>query len=166
MKNATVIFDHSLQSSESLLEAIDDMGFESSLSEASTASPVSTDTQLIPTAGLTPAAQQEACVRLSQVQGVLDIRESQAQAGLSVTFVPSLTSTMQLSEVVASLAPLEIPTLSSPNQKGPTSDSSNSTKQALLKLRIKGMTCHSCSTTIEGKIGKLKGIEKIKGAVI
>ncbi|XP_076021008.1 copper-transporting ATPase 1 [Genypterus blacodes] len=165
MNTATIIFDHSLQSSESLLEAVDDMGFESSLPEASAATPVSTDTQLLPTTGLTPAVQQEACSRLSQVQGVLDIRESQGQAGLSVTFVPSLTSTAQLSEVVASLAPLEIPAPSSPNHKGPTLDSSKSAKQALLKLSIKGMTCHSCTTTIEGKIGKLTGIEKIKVAL-
>ncbi|KAF7668681.1 hypothetical protein LDENG_00294650 [Lucifuga dentata] len=167
LKNATVIFDHNLQSAESLLEAIEDMGFESSLSESSTATPVSTDTQLIPTSGLTPTAQQEARVRLSQVQGVLDIRESQVQTGLSVTFVLSLTSAQHLSEVVASIAPPEIPTPSSPTQKGPTLDSFRSTGRGatLLKLCIEGMTCHSCVTTIEGKIGKLKGIEKIKVAL-
>lgn len=167
-KNATVMFDHSQQSPESLSEAIEDMGFESSLSESSTATPVSTDTQLIPTAALTPAAQQEALEKLSQIQGVLDVRESPAQMGLTVAFVPSLTSSQQLSEVVSSLTPLEIPTPSSPMQKGPTLSPSHTTGGgvSLLKLRIEGMTCHSCTTTIEGKIGKLKGIEKIKGDVL
>uniref|UniRef100_A0A8C9XTU5 P-type Cu(+) transporter n=1 Tax=Sander lucioperca TaxID=283035 RepID=A0A8C9XTU5_SANLU len=135
-KNATVIFDHSQQGPESLSEAIEDMGFESSLSDSSTATPVSTDTQLIATSSLTPATQQEALEKLSQIQGVLDVRESPALMGFTVTFVPSLTSSQQLSEVVASVKPLE--------------------------LSIEGMTCHSCTTTIEGKIGKLKGIEKIK----
>uniref|UniRef100_A0A671U6P5 P-type Cu(+) transporter n=1 Tax=Sparus aurata TaxID=8175 RepID=A0A671U6P5_SPAAU len=140
------------------------MGFESSLSESSTATHVSTDTQLIPTSGLTPAAQQEALEKLSQIQGVLDVRESPAQMSLSVTFIPSLTSSQQLSEVMVSLMPLDIPTLSSPTYKGPSLSPSHTAGDgvSLLKLRIEGMTCHSCITTIEGKIGKLKGIEKIK----
>ncbi|KAK9517954.1 hypothetical protein VZT92_023285 [Zoarces viviparus] len=156
-KNATVTFDHSQHSPESLSEAIEDMGFESSPSDSSTATPVSTDTQLISTSGLTPAAQQEALQKLSQFQGVLDVSESPAQLGITVTFVPSLTSAQQLSEVVAILTPLEKPAASSPKQKGPAGSG-----VALLKLNIEGMTCHSCTTTIEGKIGKLQGIEKIK----
>lgn len=144
------------------------MGFELSLSESSTATLVSTDTQLIPTSGLTPAAQQEALEKLSQIQGVLNARESPTKSGLIVNFVPSLTSVQQLNEVVASITTLETPTPSSPVQKGPTLSPSHSTRGgvALLKLTIKGMTCHSCTTTIEGKIGKLKGIEKIKGDVL
>ncbi|KAK2849261.1 hypothetical protein Q5P01_009095 [Channa striata] len=161
-KNATVIFDPSQQSPQSLSEAIEDMGFESPGS--STATTVSTDTQLIPTSGLTLAAQQESLKNLSKIQGVLDVRESPAQTGFTVRFVPSLTSVQQLSEVVTSLTPVEIPTPSSPMQKGPTLSPSHSAGGGvvLLKLSIKGMTCHSCTTTIEGKIGKLKGIEKIK----
>lgn len=168
-RNATVLFDHSQQSPESLSDAIEDMGFESSLSESSTATPVSTDTHLIPTSCLTPAAQQEALKKLSQIQGVLDVRESTTQMGLVVTFVPSLTSSQQLSEVVGSLMLPEIPTPGSPMQTSPTlspSHSSAGSGVSLLKLRIEGMTCHSCTTTIEGKIGKLKGIEKIKGDVL
>uniref|UniRef100_A0A8C9XX19 P-type Cu(+) transporter n=1 Tax=Sander lucioperca TaxID=283035 RepID=A0A8C9XX19_SANLU len=152
------------QGPESLSEAIEDMGFESSLSDSSTATPVSTDTQLIATSSLTPATQQEALEKLSQIQGVLDVRESPALMGFTVTFVPSLTSSQQLSEVVASVKPLEVPTPSSQMQKGPTLSPSHTMGRgvALLKLSIEGMTCHSCTTTIEGKIGKLKGIEKIK----
>lgn len=164
-KNAAVIFDHSQQSVESLSEAIEDMGFDSSLSESGPVTAVSTDTQLIPTSGLTPAAQQEALEKLSQIQGVLDVRESSTQEGLSATFVPLLTSVQQLSEVVASAVPLEIHTPTSPLKTGPTLSPSHHAGSgvALLKVCIEGMTCHSCTTTIEGKIGKLKGIEKIKG---
>uniref|UniRef100_A0A673BQG3 P-type Cu(+) transporter n=1 Tax=Sphaeramia orbicularis TaxID=375764 RepID=A0A673BQG3_9TELE len=87
--------------------------------------------------------------------------------GITVTFVTSLTSAQQLNEVVAGVTSLEIPTPSSPVQKSPNLSPSHSTGggAALLKLCIEKMTCHSCTTTIEGKIGKLKGIEKIKGAV-
>uniref|UniRef100_A0AAQ5Y1C3 P-type Cu(+) transporter n=1 Tax=Amphiprion ocellaris TaxID=80972 RepID=A0AAQ5Y1C3_AMPOC len=163
-KNATVIFDHSQQSLESLSEAIGDMGFEPSVPEGTEATPISIDTQLISTSGLTPAAQQEALEKLSQIQGVLDVRENLPQMGLTVTFVPSLISTQQLTEVVPSVTPLEVPAPSSPIHKGLTLPPSPTMGGgvAFLKLRIEGMTCHSCTTTIEGKIGKLKGIEKIK----
>uniref|UniRef100_A0AAX7TEW7 P-type Cu(+) transporter n=1 Tax=Astatotilapia calliptera TaxID=8154 RepID=A0AAX7TEW7_ASTCA len=134
------------------------------LSSSSKATPVPTDIQLVSTSGMTPTAQQEALKKLSQIQGVLDVRENLPQTGLTVTFVPSLTSTQQLSEAVASVTPPDISTPSSPLQKDPTSSPSQTTRggAAILKLRIEGMTCHSCITTIEGKIGKLKGIQKIK----
>lgn len=165
-KNAIVIFDHSQQSPESLSEAIADIGFESNPSESGTATPVSADTQLIPASNLTPTAQREALKKLSQIQGVLDVREIPAQTSLSVSFVPSLTSVQQLNEVVATITAMEIPTPSSPVQKGPNLSPSHSTRGGVaLKLTIEGMTCHSCTTTIEGKIGKLKGVERIKGNV-
>ncbi|KAL6117768.1 atp7a [Pungitius sinensis] len=163
-KNATIIFDHSQHTQESLSEAIEDMGFESSGSDSSAATPVPTETQLIPTSGLTPAVQQEALEKLSQCQGVLDVRQSSAPLGITVSFVPSLTSVQELSEVLSVLTPAEKPPPRSLMAKGPALSPSHITGRgaALLKLNIEGMTCHSCSNTIEGKIGKLKGVEKIK----
>lgn len=163
-KNAAIIFDHSQQSPESLSEAIEDMGFDSPLSETTTVTAVPVDTQVIPTSNLEPAAQQEALKKLAQIHGVLDVRENPARMGLSITFVPSLTSLPQLSEVAASLS-LESQAPRSPKQKAPTLSPSHAAGAgvSLLKLCIEGMTCHSCTTTIEGKIGKLTGIEKIKG---
>lgn len=153
------MFDQNQHSPESLSEAIEDMGFESSLSGTTTATPISTETQVI------PAAQLEASEKLSHIRGVLDVRESPGQTGLAVTYVPSLTSSQQLSEVVASLMPLESQAPRSPMQRSPNLSPSHTLGggASLLKLCIEGMTCHSCTTTIEGKIGKLKGIEKIKG---
>ncbi|XP_068596463.1 copper-transporting ATPase 1 [Brachionichthys hirsutus] len=156
LKDATVIYDSSRQSPESLSEAIEDMGFEPVLSESSTAAPVSTDTQLIPTSNLTPAVQREALKKLSHRQGVLEVKESSGQTGLAVTFIPSLTCLNQLTEVVDGLRTLESPT----QELSPSHTSGGGV--SLLKFWIEGMTCHSCTSTIEGKIGKLKGIEKIK----
>lgn len=138
------------------------MGFESTLPETTTVTAVSVDTQVISTSNLEPAAQQEALKKLAQIHGVLDVREGPARMGLSVTFVPLLTTVPQLSEVVGSQAP------GSPKQKPPTLSPSHTVVGgvSLLKLCIEGMTCHSCTTTIEGKIGKLKGIERIKGDVL
>nr|XP_057919123.1 copper-transporting ATPase 1 [Doryrhamphus excisus]XP_057919124.1 copper-transporting ATPase 1 [Doryrhamphus excisus] len=163
-KNATVIFKDSQQSTMSLLEAIDDMGFESSLPASTSATCVSTDNQLIPTSGLEPAARQDALEKLSEMLGVLDVQESLTEEGVIVTFVSSLTSKQQLTEVVTDILSSENATLGSPVQKDPSVSPSHNTasKAALVKMSIQGMTCHSCTTTIEGKIGKLKGIEKIK----
>uniref|UniRef100_A0A8C7ZT34 P-type Cu(+) transporter n=1 Tax=Oryzias sinensis TaxID=183150 RepID=A0A8C7ZT34_9TELE len=139
---------------QSLSEAIEDMGFESSFPDGSTATAVSTETQLIPTSALAPAAHQEAREKLSQTKGVLDVCESPSQKDLHITFAPSLISKLELSKVVESLTLVDVQTLSTSKQKDEG--------VALLKLRIEGMTCHSCVTTIEGKIGKLNGIQKIK----
>ncbi|KAM5181761.1 copper-transporting ATPase 2 [Mantella aurantiaca] len=35
-------------------------------------------------------------------------------------------------------------------------------KEDVIKVRVEGMTCQSCVNTIEGKIGKLQGVQKIK----
>uniref|UniRef100_A0A4W5RNY5 P-type Cu(+) transporter n=1 Tax=Hucho hucho TaxID=62062 RepID=A0A4W5RNY5_9TELE len=121
---------------ESLAEAIEDMGFDSILSDSTIASLVPTETQLVATpALLTPEAQQEALTRLAQLQGVLEVQENKDQRGVSVTFIPAL------------IDPVSVP---------------DPVPAPLVKMRIEGMVCLSCTTTIEGKIGKLKGVEKIK----
>ncbi|CAB1324990.1 unnamed protein product, partial [Coregonus sp. 'balchen'] len=202
LKNASIIFDHSRHTPESLAEAIEDMGFDSILSDSTTVSAVPTDTQLVPTpALLTPEAQQEALARLAQLQGVLEVQENKDQRGVSVTFIPTLIGALQLGEVVSSLVPLleaatsssatketlaSVPapatvsapvpatvtvsapvpapvTVSAPVPATVTvSAPATSSQPQLVKMRIEGMVCLSCTTTIEGKIGKLKGVEKIK----
>uniref|UniRef100_A0A8C7FKR6 P-type Cu(+) transporter n=1 Tax=Oncorhynchus kisutch TaxID=8019 RepID=A0A8C7FKR6_ONCKI len=154
------------------------MGFDSILSDTTTSSMVLTETQLVPIpALLTPEAQQEALARLAQLQGVLEVQENKDQRGVSVTFIPALISVVQLGEVVSSLAPLlEVPTSNSPTEETlvsvpapatvlatvTVSAPATSSQPQLVKMRIEGMVCLSCTTTIEGKIGKLKGVEKIK----
>ncbi|XP_030224112.1 copper-transporting ATPase 1 [Gadus morhua] len=182
LRSAAVLFDPSLQSPASLCEAVEDMGFESSPPDPSSAEPVPTETLLLPAPELGPGAAQEALARLSRVQGVLDVRES--AGGLSVVFVPSLTTAPQLGEVVTGVATVpETPASASPARRASPPSSSSSPPSpssslsppppprsagsgvALVKLSVEGMTCHSCSTTIEGKVGKLKGVQKIRVAL-
>lgn len=167
-KKANVTFDPSHQSPESLSEAIEDMGFDSSLPELSPATPVPAETHVIPTSTPKPAAQQEAVDKLSHTAGLLDVREELAQSDLAATFVPPLTSSQQLSEMVDVTVPPQSEAARSPSPKDPSVSPSRKTKGgvSLLKLCVEGMTCHSCVTTIEGKIGKLNGVEKIKGNVL
>ncbi|CAL8272128.1 unnamed protein product [Boreogadus saida] len=180
LRSAAVLFDPSLQSPASLCAAVEDMGFESSPPDPSSAESVPTETLLLPAPGPGPGAAQEALARLSRVQGVLDVRES--AGGLSVVFVPSLTTAPQLGEVVTGVATApETPASASPARRAspPSSPSSSLSPPppppprsagsgsgvALVKLSVEGMTCHSCTTTIEGKVGKLKGVQKIRVAL-
>lgn len=148
-------YDNTFHSPESLAEAIEDMGFESSLTNA-TSTPVQTETKVFSKAGCSTDSVQLARSALAQTKGVLEMQESDDNQSLSITFVPSLVSVEQLGEVMRLLAPEAL----SP-QEGLTSHSSSGVEA--VKMRIEGMVCLSCSTTIEGKIGKLKGVEKIKG---
>jgi Cu+-exporting ATPase len=176
LKNASIIFDHSHHTPESLAEAVEDMGFDSILSDTTTASEVPTDTQLIPTpALLTPEAQQEALARLAQLQGVLEVQENKDQRGVFITFIPALISALQLGEVVSSLASfLEAPTeetlvsvpVSVPALVPGSAPVPDPATFSQVKMRIEGTVCLSCTTAIEGKIGKLKGVEKIKADLV
>lgn len=162
-KKANVIFDLRHQSPESLSEAIEDMGFDSSQSEHSEATPVPPETQVMPTCTLQPAVE-----KLSHTRGILEVREGSDLTDLAVTFAPSSTSPQQLVEMVDSTLPLQSNGSRSPSPKDPGVSPSRKANGgvSLLKLCVEGMTCHSCVTTIEGKIGKLNGVEKIKGDVL
>ncbi|KAJ8015044.1 hypothetical protein DPEC_G00022050 [Dallia pectoralis] len=169
LKNASIIYDNSHHTPQSLAEAIEDMGFDSIISDSTTASAVSTDTHVVPIPALiTPDAQQEAITRLAKLPGVMEVLENLDQRGLSVTFVPALIGSLQLAEVVSSLAPLPEVSLSSLVDETivpatvTMSDPATSSLPQVVKMRVEGMVCLSCTTTIEGKIGKLKGVQKIK----
>uniref|UniRef100_A0A9J8AYJ9 P-type Cu(+) transporter n=1 Tax=Cyprinus carpio carpio TaxID=630221 RepID=A0A9J8AYJ9_CYPCA len=149
--NAAVTYDHTRHSPESLAEAIEDMGFECSLSNAASA-PVQTETRVFSTAGCSTDSVQQARSALALTTGVLETQESADHRGLAVTFVPSLLGAERLGDVMSCLAP--------DAQEGLSSRSSAGVEA--VKMRIEGMVCLSCTTTIESKIGKLKGVEKIK----
>lgn len=157
--NATVTYDHTQHTPQSIADAIEDMGFESSLTNA-TSTPVQTETKVFSKAGCSADSVQQALSTLAQIKGVIETQESADNQGLAVTFVPSLVSEDQLGEVMKCLAPDTAcgPPLSP--KEGSTSRSFSGVEA--VKMRIEGMVCLSCTTTIEGKIGKLKGVEKIK----
>uniref|UniRef100_A0AAY4B993 P-type Cu(+) transporter n=1 Tax=Denticeps clupeoides TaxID=299321 RepID=A0AAY4B993_9TELE len=161
LKNATVVFDHALQSSESLAEAIEDMGFESNLPNGTAAAPVPTETTSVNTADVSVESVRS---RLALLRGVLETQERPGGKGVSITFVPSVVSSEQISEALDELK-VDTPTNSGPISPSPAHPEGYVRGPAgaePVKFRIEGMVCLSCTTTIEGKIGKLKGVEKIK----
>ncbi|KAG7464824.1 hypothetical protein MATL_G00169680 [Megalops atlanticus] len=154
MKQAAVVFDPGLQSPESLADAIEDMGFVASQTNPAATKDVPTETKLLAPADL-PVSQQEALSGLSQLKGVLEAREAPDQRGLAVTFIPAVVSSERLSEALNSLA-------SERTARTPEGQLPSPFGEELVKMHVEGMVCHSCVTTIEGRIGKLKGVQKIK----
>ncbi|CAH2315270.1 copper-transporting ATPase 1 [Pelobates cultripes] len=148
-KNAAIIYDPKLQTSEALREAIDDMGFE--------APPAETSPQPVPTVNTFLYLSEEQSVEqirnsLLQLKGVMDVKTSLEEKVARVTFIPSTISTEVMVQKYPGLSLQPI---------FPKKISSGSDVQ--VKMKIEGMTCHSCTSTIEGKIGKLNGILRIKG---
>lgn len=151
-KNATVIFDQAHHTPKSLAEAIEDMGFESSATNTTPTTVVQTETRVFPVS----SCSVESVSELLQLKGVLEAKENGEGRTLAVTFVLSLVSVERIQEILKTIS-------GSGNTSTDQAGSRSSGSVELLKLRIEGMTCLSCTTTIEGKIGKLKGVQKIKG---
>ncbi|KAM3912307.1 copper-transporting ATPase 1 [Leptodactylus fuscus] len=153
-KNAAILYDPALQTSDTLQEAIEDMGFESAPADRSPES-VPTESTLLYTS---PEQSMESlCSDLLRLRGVLDARSLPDGGALSVTFIPSALNTDRIIQKFPGLRLEAADTnkMSSASQDSQTGD-------VLVKMKVEGMTCHSCTSTIEGKIGKLKGVLRIK----
>ncbi|XP_069457540.1 copper-transporting ATPase 2 isoform X4 [Ovis canadensis] len=97
--------------------------------------------------------------RVSSLKGIVSIKVSLEQGSAEVRYVPSVVSLMQICRQIedmgfqASVA--EGKATSWASRVSPTSE-------AVVKLRVEGMTCQSCVSSIEGKIGKLQGVMRVR----
>uniref|UniRef100_A0A452FWS2 Copper-transporting ATPase 2 n=1 Tax=Capra hircus TaxID=9925 RepID=A0A452FWS2_CAPHI len=97
--------------------------------------------------------------RVSSLKGIVSIKVSLEQGSAEVRYVPSVVSLMQICHQIedmgfqASVA--EGKATSWASRVSPTSE-------AVVKLRVEGMTCQSCVSSIEGKIGKLQGVVRVR----
>ncbi|XP_067853253.1 copper-transporting ATPase 1-like [Heptranchias perlo] len=154
-RNAAIVYNPEFQTPESLQEAIDDIGFEASLTDTSTVS-ITSESALLNNTGLIPQPSQQ---NVSQVPSIKDGDRKRLldQNDAALAFVSTTTS---LNEEIIDLAVDSSPVdkkLSMPDEIRP-----NQGSEMVVKMRVEGMTCHSCSSTIEGKIGKLQGVQRIK----
>ncbi|XP_043751841.1 copper-transporting ATPase 1 isoform X2 [Cervus elaphus] len=158
-KNATIIYDPKLQTPKTLQEAIDDMGFDAVLHNPKPL-PVLTETVFLTvTASLVPPWDHIQSTLL-KTKGVTDIKISPQQRTALVTIIPSIVNASQIVELVPDLS-LGTGTLE--KKLGTCEDYSMAQPgEVMLKMKVEGMTCHSCTSTIEGKIGKLQGVQRIK----
>ncbi|XP_053328970.1 copper-transporting ATPase 1 [Spea bombifrons] len=156
-RNASIIYDPKSQTPEALREAIEDMGFDASLTN--------TNPQTIPTDNIflqLPEEQSAEQIRnsLLQLKGVVDVKTSLEGKVASVTFIPTAVSTDLM---IQNIPGLSVDTMTTKVKSSGSNESRLSQGgDILVKMKIEGMTCHSCTSTIEGKIGKLKGIQRIK----
>ncbi|XP_063272558.1 copper-transporting ATPase 1 [Prinia subflava] len=158
-KNAVVIYDSKLQTPVTLQEAICDMGFDATLAD-SNPQPVVPDTVFLSLPAQSALTPRQICATLLKNKGIVDVKVSSDQRTAAVAFIPSITSGKHIAQMVPGAdLKISVPEVT----PGTWGDSSWSpVSSAVLRLRVDGMTCHSCTSTIEGKLGKLQGMQKIR----
>ncbi|NWT90736.1 ATP7A ATPase, partial [Lanius ludovicianus] len=158
-KNAVVIYDTKLQTPVTLQEAICDMGFDATLPD-SNPQPVLPDTVFLTLPAQPALTPRQICATLLRNKGIVDVKVSSDQRTAVVTFIPSITNSRQITQMVPGVdLNISVPEVT----PGTWEDSSwSQASSAVLRLKVDGMTCHSCTSTIEGKLGKLQGIQRIR----
>ncbi|KAM9537707.1 copper-transporting ATPase 1 isoform 1-T5 [Guaruba guarouba] len=158
-KNAVIIYDSKLQTPGTLQEAIYDMGFDATVAD-SNPQPVLLDTVFLTIPTQSSLSSKQICSALLKNKGVVDVKMSSDQKTAVVTFIPSVVNGKQVMQMVPGVDL----SISAPEVTPGTCESSSwsQASSVVLRLKVEGMTCHSCTSTIEGKIGKLQGIQRIK----
>ncbi|XP_040323846.1 copper-transporting ATPase 1 isoform X4 [Herpailurus yagouaroundi] len=135
------------------------MGFDAVLHNPNPV-PVLTDTVFLTVAASLALPWDHIQSILLKTKGVTDIKISPQQRTVVVTIIPSILNANQIIELLPDLS-LDIGTLE--KKSGTCEDYSMAqVGEVMLKMKVEGMTCHSCTSTIEGKIGKLQGVQRIK----
>ncbi|KAM6178193.1 copper-transporting ATPase 2 [Rhynchocyon petersi] len=137
--------------------AFDNVGYEGN-QEGVSSSQVATGTVSI--LGMTC----QSCVksledRISGLKGIVSIRVSLEQSRATVRYVPSA---MSLQEVCRHIEDMGFQASIPEGKAASWPCRSSSTGEAVVKLRVEGMTCQSCVSSIEGKLGKLQGVVRVR----
>nr|XP_054520951.1 copper-transporting ATPase 2 isoform X21 [Pan troglodytes] len=138
--------------------AFDNVGYEGGLDGLGPSSQVATSTVRI--LGMTC----QSCVksiedRISNLKGIVSMKVSLEQGSATVKYVPSVGCLQQVCHQIgdmgfeASIA--EGKAASWPSRSLPA-------QEAVVKLRVEGMTCQSCVSSIESKVRKLQGVVRVK----
>ncbi|NXV03562.1 ATP7B ATPase, partial [Cettia cetti] len=139
--------------------AFDNMGYEES-SETMPSPPSQEHTVVVNIVGMTcQSCVQSIEGRISKVKGILRIKVSLEENNAVIKYLQSEISPEQICQEILDMgfdANIAEEKLTTATVDLPSS------KEAMVKLRVEGMTCQSCVTNIEGKIRKLHGVAKIK----
>ncbi|XP_028671375.2 copper-transporting ATPase 1 [Erpetoichthys calabaricus] len=157
-KNAMMFFDPTFQTTESLREAIDDMGFEASVSVSAVSQVIPTETSLF-SLGMLPSSYQDQVLKeLCQIKGVLDVKITPDLNNVAVTFMQTFINASQIKGLIQNLIDAYLNEGNSDPLEGSNLVSTN---EVTIKMKIEGMPFMSCATSIEEKVGKLKGVKSI-----
>uniref|UniRef100_A0A8C3BCH3 Copper-transporting ATPase 2 n=1 Tax=Cairina moschata TaxID=8855 RepID=A0A8C3BCH3_CAIMO len=139
--------------------AFDNMGYEESFETRP--SPSSQErTVAVRVVGMTcQSCVQSVEGRISKVKGVVSIKVSLEQNNALIKYLQSEISPEQICQEIQDMG---FDANVAEERLMPASVSLPCSREAVIKLRIEGMTCQSCVTSIEGKMKKLHGVAKIK----
>ncbi|NXI50789.1 ATP7B ATPase, partial [Chloroceryle aenea] len=139
--------------------AFDNMGYEESF-ESAPSPPSQEHTVAVSIVGMScQSCVQSIEGRISKVKGVVSIKVSLQHNNAVIKYLQAEISPEEICQEIQDMgfdasvaeetlrtAPIDLSCL----------------REAVVKLRVEGMTCQSCVTTIEGNIKKLHGVAKIK----
>uniref|UniRef100_A0A671FUN8 Copper-transporting ATPase 2 n=1 Tax=Rhinolophus ferrumequinum TaxID=59479 RepID=A0A671FUN8_RHIFE len=137
--------------------AFDNAGYEGGLDGVC---PSETSTSTVNILGMTCLS----CVksiegRISSLKGIVSIKVSLEQGSATVKYVPSVVS---LPQVCCQIEDMGFEASIAEGKAGSWPSRSAPALEAVVKLRVEGMTCQSCVSSIEGKIGKLQGVVRVR----
>uniref|UniRef100_A0A8C9G7B6 HMA domain-containing protein n=1 Tax=Pavo cristatus TaxID=9049 RepID=A0A8C9G7B6_PAVCR len=139
--------------------AFDNMGYEESF-EAMPSPSSQECTVAVNVVGMTcQSCVQSVEGRISKVKGVVSIKVSLELNNALVKYLQSEISPEQICQEIEDMG---FDANVAEERLTPVSVTLPCSREAVTKLRIEGMTCQSCVTSIEGKIKKLHGVAKIK----
>ncbi|KAM8784570.1 copper-transporting ATPase 2 isoform 5-T5 [Rhynchonycteris naso] len=137
--------------------AFDNVGYEGSLDGEC---PSQTTTSTLSIRGMTC----QSCVksiedRISTLKGVVSIRVSLEHSSAAVKFMPAAVS---LPQVCCHIEDMGFEASIAEGKASSWPSWSSPQLEAVVKLRVEGMTCQSCVSSIECKIGKLQGVVRVR----
>ncbi|XP_012578806.1 PREDICTED: copper-transporting ATPase 2 isoform X2 [Condylura cristata] len=97
--------------------------------------------------------------RISSLKGIVSIKVSLEQSSAVVKYMPSLISLQQVCHQIEDMG-FEASIAEGKAASWPSR--SAHALEAVVKLQVEGMTCQSCVSSIEGKIGKLQGVVRVR----
>ncbi|CAO2611603.1 Copper-transporting ATPase 2 [Lemmus lemmus] len=97
--------------------------------------------------------------RISSLKGIVSIKVSLEQGSATVKHVPSV---MNLQQICLQIEDMGFEASAAEGKAASWPSRSSAAQEAVVKLRVEGMTCQSCVNSIEGKIRKLQGVVRIK----
>ncbi|XP_014821724.1 PREDICTED: copper-transporting ATPase 2 isoform X2 [Calidris pugnax] len=139
--------------------AFDNMGYEESFETVP--SPSSQEhTVTVNVVGMTcQSCVQSIEGRISKVKGIVSIKVSLEQDNAVIKYLQSEISPEQICQEIQDMG---FDTNVAEERLTTATVNLSGLREAVVKLRVEGMTCQSCVTNIEGKVRKLHGVARIK----
>ncbi|XP_031195088.1 copper-transporting ATPase 2 isoform X3 [Mastomys coucha] len=137
--------------------AFDNIGYEGGL-DSTRSSPATTG--VVSILGMTC----HSCVksiedRISSLKGIVNIEVSLEQGRATVKYVPSV---LNLQQICLQIEDMGFEASAEEGKAASWPSRSSAAQEAVVKLRVEGMTCQSCVNSIEGKIRKLQGVVRVR----